>query len=156
MTMLTCAEKFEHRGDAWLSPKEQAEIREGRDLPGTCVRYDHVEKRHVSLHRAPEKPDFREPPPPRRELTPAEQLAKRQRENMMKVRQLLGNHARTCTPLPETPRPVRLRVPPPPYEELNPWDRAEIEKRCERAAANWHGSETAEYREFRRNVGNLC
>ena len=123
MTLSTCAEKFEHRGDAWVGPREQAEMQAQPNEPGSITRWDWNEKRHVSVRHAKPPMSWEDRQRIGRSLTPEEEQRMKVRDNLLAIRQLAGLKPRTLKPLGPKALEGLNRVYHPCKEELDPFAR---------------------------------
>lgn len=111
MTILTCERQFEKRGDPWMTEREKRELQAQLCPVRGGRRY------------AKERPIHQDKPRDVRMLTELERERAKVRDNLLAIRQLVGDKPRTLTPL--GPKAVGLlgRVYHPCKEELNPFDR---------------------------------
>lgn len=124
MTMTTCAEKFEHRGNPWLTEREREEMR-ARLIPARGGR-------KVAKPREPWV-DVKPTRPPESEKARKLRI---QREVLREAIRLMDCPARRyIAPEPvRKPAPDRVIAPKP---EPNEWDPAVIAERVERAKRNY-------------------
>lgn len=102
----TCAQNFARKGDPWLTERERAEL-QAQLLPT-----------RGGARKAKERVRYCDRFPERRELNDVEAQARHVRENMLAIRQLIGNHPRDQKPLGPEALPLLRRVYHPMKEEM--------------------------------------
>jgi hypothetical protein len=109
--LTTCCENFERKGDPWLTERERREMQAQLAPQRGGRRYAKPPLEHHDLMRIA------------RQLTPEEELLKKQRENMLAIRQLVKAKPRDLKPLGPKALEGLNRIYHPCNEELDPFDR---------------------------------